>query len=169
MNLQKLCEAPNVTVYFDSWNNWLYLDWYGELTLPTVQHACLEIARCYLGHAYPRVLNSNTQVTHVDWQVSAWLASAFLPALELAGVAQIAWVCGPTLRGRDMAHETRNRLDSLAIALFDDIEDAVAWLQHTQPEYTSGCALLPRPMATSTKLAAMVDAFAEQLRAEQPA
>lgn len=167
MNLNKLCEAPNVTIYFDSWNNWLYLDWYGELTLPVVRYACLEIGRCYLGHSYPRVLNSNTQVTHIDWQVPAWLAHEFLPILELAGVEQMAWVYGPTLRGRDMAHETLRRLPALGVALFDDIEDAVAWLQQTHPDYASGCALLPRPLAASAKLTELVNAFARRLAAEQ--
>ena len=164
MNLKKLREASHVTIYFDSWNNWLYLDWHGELTMPAVQHACLDIARCYLRHSYPRVLNSSTQVTHIDWQVPAWLADQFLPVLRRVGVEQLVWVYGPTLWARDMAHETLNRFPSLGITLFGDMEEAVAWLQQTQPDYSSGCALPPRSLAASNELAALLNKLAEQVQ-----
>lgn len=163
MNLQHLCTAPHVSIYFDSWNNWLFMDWEGELTLEGVQHACLEVARCYLAHAYPRVLNSNIRVTGVDWEVAAWLASEFMPSLGLAGVEQLAWVLAPNLRGRNMAIETFNRLPHVAINLFDDLEQAVAWLQHTQPLPSSNCLRLPRPVSADTRLGRIVQAFGQQL------
>jgi hypothetical protein len=95
MNLQHLCSTLCAEVYFDKTNEWAFVDWAGELTLEAVQHTCLGIARCFLGHYYPRVLNSNAQVTGVSWQVSAWLASEFLPALRLTGIEQMAWVVAP--------------------------------------------------------------------------
>lgn len=162
MNLQHLCAAPHVTVYFDSWNNWLYVEWEGELTLPVVQQACLEIARCYLSHAYPRVLNDNTHVTSISWDVASWLATQFLPALDLAGVQQIAWVCATTVQGRDAALATQSLLPHMAIALFDDVEEAVAWLQHVRPPHSAG-NLLPRPLQPGTKLDRAVQQLAQQL------
>lgn len=165
MNLKKLCEASHVTIYFDSWNNWLYLDWHGELTMPAVQRACQDIARCYLEHSCPRVLNSNTQVTHIDWQVPAWLAQHFLPLLRLAGVEQLVWVYGPTPRARDMAHETLTRFPSSGITLFGDMEDAVAWLQQTHPGYSSKGTPPPSP-AASVKLTALLNAPTEQVPTE---
>lgn len=162
MNLQHLCSAPHVTVYFDSWNNWLYVDWEGELTLPAVQLACLEVARCYLTHAYPRVLNDNTHVTGVAREVTRWLASDFMPALDVAGVQQLAWVHSASVQGRDMAMVTQRRLSHMAIALFEDVEGAVAWLQHMRPPLAAG-NLLPRPISPEAELGKVVQAFAQQI------
>ena len=128
MELQLLCAAPQVDIYFDAYNDWLYVDWTGELTLPVVQAACAHIAHCFLARPYPRVLNNNTQVTSIHWSVAPWLISTFLPHLRLAGVQQMAWVCSPSLPGLSMVQTVVTWLPQLAIAVFKDIEDGAGWL-----------------------------------------
>jgi hypothetical protein len=152
MNLQLLHAGPHLTVYYDSCNHWLYADWQGELTLPNVQDACLELARCYLHHPYPRVLNSNALVTSVSWDVRAWLTQAFIPAMGKSGIRQLAWVCAPALRGRQMAQELADRLPHLKLTLFTDLEEAVAWLQRTKPAPNPGGTLPLRLPATQARL-----------------
>lgn len=164
MNLQHLCSAPHVEIYFDTSNNWLFIDWQGDLTLKRVQHAFLGIARCYLSHAYPRVLNSNAQVTSITPDVSVWLATSFDPRLNLAGVKQMAWVASDAFRARSAALAAINRISNNTIALFDDIETAVKWLQQTAPPRSSGQQLLPKPLPHG-KLHSLVESFAEQLHA----
>lgn len=163
MNLQYLCDAPHVTVYFDSWNNWLYVEWTGDLTLPAVQYACLEVAQCFIDHFYPRVLNSNAQVTSASLEVASWLAEHYFPFMNLAGIEQLAWVHAPTLRGRSLAEQALWRLPHLNVGVFADIEDATSWLRQTQPEYISGCALLPRPAARTAQLRQMIAQFKQAL------
>ena len=70
MHLYHLCSALRADIYFDTSNNWLFIDWAGNLTLSQVQHTCLAIVRCYQYHAYPRVLNSNAQVTSIALDVA---------------------------------------------------------------------------------------------------
>ncbi|RZK19102.1 MAG: hypothetical protein EOO56_14870 [Hymenobacter sp.] len=166
MNLQHLCSATSAEVYFDNYNNWVYVDWVGELTLPTVQHTCLSIARCFLNHYYPRVLNSNAHVTSVTWDVSPWLASEFLPALTFTGVEQMAWVVPPGLRARNNVLTTVNLFPHVAISLFDEVENAVTWLQQTAPEdLQTGCPPLGRCYADEQKLHYLVEGLAQQLQA----
>lgn len=166
MNLRHLCSAPNVHVYFDSWNNWLYLEWEGELTLPKVQHACLAIAHCFVAHAYPRVFINTTYITRVEWDVAPWLARHFFPYLGLAGVQQLAWVYGPSVRGHELAeHVLRYLGQQVNVALFGDTEDAVSWLQQVRPSYVSGCTLLPRPAQHDLKLVRLVRSFEQELAA----
>lgn len=166
MNLQLLCASAHVTVSFDSWNNWLYLEWEGDLTLPAMQQACLELAHCFVGHAYPRVLNNNAHVSSVDWDVIPWLVQHFFPYLRRVGIEQIAWVHGPTVRGQALAEQSLSYLTTqLAVALFRDVEDAVSWLQQTRPAYVSGCALLPRSAAYDAQLVQTVQAFTQELAA----
>ncbi|MGI4735797.1 MAG: hypothetical protein ACRYG7_11520 [Janthinobacterium lividum] len=153
-------------VYFDKNNNWVFIDWTGDLTLETVQHTCLSIARCFLDHYYPRVLNSNAQVTSVTWEVGQWLASDFLPAMSLTGIEQMAWVVPPTLRARNKVLDTVNLFPHVVIGLFQDVEAAVAWLQQTAPPpISTGCGGAGRHFADEQKLHRLVNNFEQELAA----
>ncbi|GAA4499469.1 hypothetical protein GCM10023172_18090 [Hymenobacter ginsengisoli] len=163
MNLQLLCTAPQVTIYFDSWNNWLYIEWEGTLTLPAVQYACLEVAQCFVQHSYPRVLNSNAQVTSMEVEVIPWLTKHLLPYLEMAGIQQLAWVHAPIVRAYALAPQVHKQLPHLNIGVFSDLEDATSWLQQTNPAYLGGHVLLPRPAAEETVLAQTVSQFRQAL------
>lgn len=153
MNLLPLCSSPQVSVYFDSWNDWLYVEWEGEITLPVAQQACIQLARCVLDRPYARVLNNNTHMTGVGLEVGAWLAYHFMPHLHLAGVRHMAWVCSPTLAGLNLVQTIMSWLPRLEATIFTDLEDGVRWLQRRraapQPE-------APRPAATQAKLAHVV-------------
>ncbi|QKG56312.1 hypothetical protein GKZ68_06455 [Hymenobacter sp. BRD128] len=163
MNLRHLCTAPHVKVYFDSWNNWLYIEWEGALTLPAVQYACLEVAQCFVKHAYPRVLNSDAQVTSLPWEVVPWLTKHFFPYLELAGIEQLAWVHAPVVRAFGLSAQVREQLPYLNIGVFADLENATSWLQQTNPAYEGSHVPLPRPVAGETLLAQAVVHFKQAL------
>jgi hypothetical protein len=169
MNLRHLCSASQVEIYFDTFNKWLFIDWEGNLTLDVVQHACLEIARCYLQHPCPRVLNSNVQVTSITPDVAAWLADEFMSALSLAGVEQLAWVVAPTLRGRNVALDAIYRLANTAVHVFEHLEEAVTWLQHTTPLSEGGCSLSPQLSESAEQLTQRVAALAQQLHEQDDA
>lgn len=165
MNLTHLCSAPHVTIYFDSWNNWLYVEWEGALTLPALQYACLEVAQCFVKHAYPRVLNNDVQLTSLPWEAAPWLARHFFPNLKLAGIKQLAWVHAPTVRGLSHATQLLQELPHLNVGLFADMEQATSWLQQSNPAYETGRILLPRPLAEETLLARTVAQFQQTLQA----
>ena len=136
------------------------------MALPEVQQACLEIAHCFVSHAYPRVLNNNANLVGVEWDVAPWLVQHFSPYLRLAGVEQVAWVHASSVRGRNLAEYALSRLSTqVTVALFGELEDAVSWLQSTRPEHSSGCALLPRQASTNSKLMKVVQAFEHELEA----
>jgi hypothetical protein len=167
MRLHLLSETTCLSIYYDSLNEWLFLDWEGELKLSDVQNACLEIARCFLHRPYARVLNSNAQVTGVSWSVAAWLVSDFLPHLSLAGITQVAWVCSTSLRGRYVVQTVLNWLPGPAITSFDDLDAAITWLQHTRPEGPLESA--PRHLpATQAKLEKVYQDMCQKVTAQVP-
>jgi hypothetical protein len=168
MILQHLCSALCAEVYFDQLNNWMFIDWVGELTLETVQHTCLSIARCFLDHFYPRVLTSNAQVTGVSPEAAQWLASDFLPALSLTGIEQMAWVVPFALRTCNQVLDKLNLFPHIALSLFSDVEAAVGWLQQTAPHLSAlGTPTLRqgRHFSDEQKLRRLVDNFGQQLEA----
>lgn len=156
MLLHSLCKGPQLEIFYDSVNDWLYAEWEGVLSLPVVQQGCLELARCFQQHAYPRVLNNNTQVTDSEWDVPSWLGRYLLGHMASIGITHLAWVCSPALRGRAMAQEAASWVSEPVVALFDDVADAVAWLQHTQSEPAAKADGLPRPSGPDPTLKKMV-------------
>jgi len=138
MELQFLCSTPHVSVYFDAANNWLFIEWEGDVTLADVQLGCLEIAHCFLNTSYARILNSNLRITSVTPDIAGWLSGVFMPALELAGVQQLGWVLSPTLCGRNLVLDTLARCSHMGINTFEDVEGAVSWLQQNRPDALPG-------------------------------
>jgi hypothetical protein len=166
MNLQHLCSAMRAEVYYDKTNQWVFVDWAGDLTLETVQHTCLGIARCFLNQYYPRVLNSNARVTSVTPEVPKWLAKGFLPLVSLTGIEQMAWVVPPSLRARNRILDTVNLFPHLAVSLFYEVDEAVAWLQQTAPSLPAAGVVEPsRHFADELKLHRLVTELEQQLSA----
>lgn len=166
MQLMLLCTTPCLSIYYDSRHNGLFLDWAGELTLPAVQEACVAVAQCYLTRTYSRVLTSKLQVTEVGVDVGTWLGAEFLPYLTIAGVRQMAWVSAPSLAGRSQVQTVVNRMPSLVLNLFDNMPEAIAWLQQSQPQspgsQAEGHFLPPRQPASQVRLAQGVQVIRQE-------
>ena len=167
MHLHLLRQTTCLSAYYDLRNDWLYLDWEGELTLPVVQQACLELAACYLQRPYSRILNSNEQVTGVSWSVAAWLATEFLPHMTLAGIKHVAWIYSPSLRGHNMVHTVLSWLPGSLITTFDNVADAVTWLQQTCTEQQRSYLLPKRSPDIQAKLSLEVRALNQRVAAQQ--
>jgi hypothetical protein len=131
MPLQLLHDTGPVAAYYDTHNDWLFADWRGTLTLAQVQAGCLTLAQCFLERPYARVLNSNCDVMNMSADAPQWLARDYLPHLGLAGIEYLAWVCAPSLLLKHLAGEAVRQLQTPTVAMFDDLADAYAWLQHT--------------------------------------
>ena len=163
MNLLLLQDSPQVTVYYDAKNDWLFNDWHGKLSLADVQTGCLTIAKCFLARTYPRILNSNVDVTGMSPSAPAWLAREYLPNLGLAGIEYLAWVSAPSVLLQHLTDESVRQLRTPLVATFDDLAGAFAWLQRAHPTHPGD--LLPyRSPEQQAKLARRVAQLAEQLR-----
>jgi hypothetical protein len=161
MNLLRLQNTPIITIYHDTQHGWLFIEWHGALTLPTVQAGCLAILRCFIQHPHPLVLNSNSLVTAISFDVVPWLVEEFMPCLGLTGVEQLVWISAPTLRGRILVQDVLQRLPPLPVTQFEDLDLAVNWLKQqpwTAPHGT-------RLAAIQLNLRAFTDALEQKLAA----
>ncbi len=136
MKLELLQETSNASIFYDCTNQWLFVDWHGDLTLPLVQASCLSIAQRFLEGPCTRVLNNNTGVSSIAPDVPGWLAKEFLPHLRLAGVEYVAWVYSPVLRVKSYTDAAISRAPNAPmVAMFDDLESAFAWLRNTRFDF----------------------------------
>jgi hypothetical protein len=165
MTLYPLFQTSCLSAYYDLRNDWLYLDWQGELALPNVQQACLALANCYLPRPYTHILNSNEQVTGVNWNVALWLATDFLPLMPPAGIKHVAWIYSPSLRGQNLVHTVLSLLPGSRITTFSDVADAYAWLEHTRAGQQSSYLLPERTPAAQAQLAQEVQALHQRVAA----
>ncbi|MGI4833841.1 MAG: hypothetical protein ACRYFK_10310 [Janthinobacterium lividum] len=168
MQLHILRRTACLTIHYDSSNDWLFLDWKGNLTLPLVQEACLALGTCFLHRPYPRILNSNERVTGVSWGVAPWLITDFLPHMTLAGIKHVAWVHAASLLGQHMVQTVLHWLPGPQITRFSDMEAASQWLQQLRPNHERGFILPTRSLATQTQLTAVVQELTQRLVAKQP-
>jgi hypothetical protein len=168
MHLHLLATTAHLTIYYDSGNDWLFLDWQGELTLAAVQEACVEVGYCLLKRPYSRVLNSNVQVTNVSLSVAAWLVTELMPHLSLAGIDYMAWVGSSSLRGLSVAQLVIDWLSNGNIVLFYDLDEAFDWLQRRGSPSQTGQPLPQRLATTQAKLAQVVHGLAQKAAVQRP-
>ncbi|HEX8427643.1 hypothetical protein [Hymenobacter sp.] len=128
MSIELLLEASAVSIFYDNQNRWLYLDWCGDLTLSSVQESCLQIASCFLSRNCTRILNDNTNVTSITPDVGSWLASEYLPHVQLAGVEYVAWVYSSGVEVQCCADIALFNVTSPVVAMFGDVASAYSWL-----------------------------------------
>ena len=163
MQLQLLHDTDTVSVYHDSSNDWLFVDWRGDLSLPLVQAGCLAVARCFLERSYPRILNNNCDVTDMSPAAISWLAEYYLPHLGLAGIEYLAWVCAPSPLVSHLTSEVVRQLRAPMVATFDNVADAYSWLQHSRFAHLDDAAAQPDP-DRQAELASRVAQLSEGLR-----
>ncbi|WP_375435118.1 hypothetical protein [uncultured Hymenobacter sp.] len=128
MSLELLSETSTVSISYDNRNRWLYLDWFGDLTLKSVQESCLLIAKCFLSQSCVRILNDNTNVTSITPDVGIWLANDYLPYMHLAGVEHMAWVYSSSIDTQCCTDVALYNISTPVVALFSDIASAYSWL-----------------------------------------
>jgi hypothetical protein len=148
MQLRLLDTTSCLAIYYDSSNNWLFLDWAGNLTLPAVQEACVTVAQCYLQQTYSRVLSSNLQVTGSSEHVATWLGIEFLPYLAATGVQHVASINTGSLQSRHLGQTVRQWVPELMLNFFNTTEEAIVWLQQPHSSQTENY-LLPQPRAAT--------------------
>lgn len=129
MIIDLLVETPSLSISYDRSNQWLYLDWCGDLTLRLVQQSCALVAKCFSSQNCTRILNDNTNVTSITSDVGIWLAIECMPHIEAVGVEYMAWVHSSNIDAQACTDVALFDLMTPIIALFNDVASAYSWLR----------------------------------------
>jgi hypothetical protein len=163
MQLHLLRTTACLAIYYDSGNDWLFLDWAGNLTLPAVQEACVAVAQCYLQRTYSRVLTSNLHVTVSGTEVATWLGMEFLPYLAVSGIKHVASISAPALPDRHLVQTVRQWVPDLLLHFFTTTDEAIAWLQQTHSLPTESYRASQQQTASQVRLTQQVQVLQQQV------
>ena len=126
-------KKPSGKVYYeltyDKTNNWLYANWIGFTTAAELKVAAdryLEVLK-ETGCLY--LLNDNRQLTGPWTEANEWIANDWMPRALAAGLRCFAHVVSPNIFGAMSAKDLETRMEGFSMRLFQDIEDARAWLK----------------------------------------
>lgn len=127
--MQLLHECPILSIAFDDHEGWLYANWQEVQGLADVQSGCAAILGYVQEIGTDKLLNDNRQVYALWAEAAEWVGLTYLPQLADAGVRRLAWINAHSIYGRLSTSQTLAYVDQPRTQLFDDYDEAVAWLR----------------------------------------
>ena len=125
-----LYDVPTLTISFDYVDEWLYLDWHGDLNDETAMAGALKLLELLQLERCTKVLNDNARITGLWADAARWGSDVFFPQLYAAGCRHFAWVYSPE-RYSQLSAELALEQTSAGIIFmpFHDLITAARWLR----------------------------------------
>lgn len=130
--MQLLDETPVLRVYYDEQQQWLYAQWHGDLTQTAVRQGCDLLLAYQQSGTTTKLLNDNSRIEQPWPEGIVWGARVWLPVMVQAGLRHIAWVYSTHLISRLLFDRSQPDVCRPIAAAFDDVAQAVEWLQQQQ-------------------------------------
>jgi hypothetical protein len=124
-----LYDAPTLTISYDYLNDWLYLDWQGNLDDEAVMSGALQLLELLKQERCSKVLNDNTRISGLWADAARWGGNVFFPQLYEAGCRYFSWVHSPERYSQlsaDLAIEHTSA--GIVFMTFQDLRTATEWL-----------------------------------------
>jgi len=130
MTLHTLYDTPSLTISYDHGNDWLYLDWHGNLNDELVMAGALKLLELLELHKCSKVLNDNTRITGLWADAAKWGSEVFFPQLHEAGCRYFSWVYSPERFSQLSAQlAAEHTTAGITIMTFQNLDTAAEWLQ----------------------------------------
>lgn len=125
-----LFDAPHLTIWHDTTNQWLYVEWKGQQDLDLIKESCNYVLQNVPLTGYNKILNDST-LAEGNWTAaSEWLGRELLPLLSTIGFTHMAWIYSTDFNSRFSIDSTLRCATGLAVVMFDDLDAAYTWLKH---------------------------------------
>lgn len=131
MEEKLLFTAPNIQIYYDETNQWLYVNWVGFQTVKLVKDGCEIMLDLLKSESCNKVLNDNTLVEGMWSGAAKWGADSWFPRMQANGLQAFAWVYSQSVLSRLSTEKTLSHMPAppAYIKTFYDLEDAKIWLR----------------------------------------
>ena len=125
-----LYDVPTLTISYDYADEWLYLDWHGNLDDDSVMAGALKVLELLQQERCAKVLNDNTRITGLWADTAKWGSDVFFPMLHDAGCRYFSWVYSPERYSQLSAElAVQQTTAGIIIMTFRDLDTAAAWLR----------------------------------------
>jgi len=125
-----LYDVPTLTISYNYADDWLYLDWHGNLDDETVMAGAPKVLELLQQERCAKVLNDNTRVTGLWANAAQWGSDVFFPQLHAAGCRYFSWVHSPERYSQLSAElAVQQTAAGITFMTFHDLAPAAAWLR----------------------------------------
>ncbi len=125
-----LYDAPTLTISYNYDEEWLYLDWHGNLDDETVMAGALKVLELLQQERCAKVLNDNTRVSGLWADAAKWGSDVFFPQLHAAGCRYFSWVYSAERYSQLSAELALQQTTAGIIFMpFRELATAAAWLR----------------------------------------
>jgi hypothetical protein len=131
MALRILHDVPSLTISYDYTDDWLYLDWHGNISDDDVMAGALKLLELLKQERCAKVLNDNSHISGLWDDAAKWGSDVFFPMLYDAGCRYFAWVFSSERFSQLSAELAVQRTTAgIGIMTFRDLTTAAEWLRH---------------------------------------
>ena len=125
-----LYDVPTLTISYNYTDEWLYLDWHGNLDDDSVMAGAIKLLELLKQERCTKVLNDNTHITGLWADAARWGSDVFFPQLHDAGCRYFSWVYSAE-RYSQLSAELAVEQTSAGIIImtFRDLPTAGQWLR----------------------------------------
>lgn len=122
-------QETDVTVCWDSHNNWVSVCWRNMPSKETVKEGCDAILKLMISRKASLVFNDNSNITGA-WGASGWVAEEWFPRMIASGLRKFAWI-ESTVSTLSVISAKRSAIKNPngVIRLFNDVYEAEKWLR----------------------------------------
>ncbi|QKG52400.1 hypothetical protein [Hymenobacter sp. BRD67] len=125
-----LFQAPYLTIFYDYSDNWLYLDWQGNLNDESVKEGALKLLELIQREQCAKVLNDNSHITGLWADAARWGSDVFFPLLYEAGCRYFSWVQSPERYSQLSAElAVQQTTAGITFMTFRNLNTATEWLR----------------------------------------
>ena len=130
MSQRILHDSPTLTIAYDYIDDWLQLDWHGNLDDESVMAGALKLLELLKQERCTKVLNDNTNITGLWADAAKWGSDVFFPMLYEAGCRYFSWVYSPERYSQLSAELAVQHTSAyIVIMTFRDTHTAAEWLR----------------------------------------
>ena len=125
-----LYNTPTLTITYNYTDEWLYLNWHGNLDDEAVMAGAIKLLELLPQERCSKILNDNTHVSGLWSDAAKWGSDVFFPQLHAAGCRYFSWVHSPE-RYSQLSAELAVQQTTAGIIFmpFRDLATAAAWLR----------------------------------------
>jgi hypothetical protein len=127
--LTRYYEEDDVTVFWDSINKWIYVDWKNMPSKQTVIEGCKRILKLLVSKNASVVLNDNRKITGTWVLASRWVAEEWFPQIIASGLNKFAWIESQNSSLSVISAKRSAKKYTNIIKLFKDSSEAESWLR----------------------------------------